>query len=115
VGCADEPGELLLGEPCPDAKRIDLLRDLSIERGLGQCAQPNRAATEVAAIEDRERVRGAALAFGSQRASRCVCGCGSASKACFRRRARSISVGGTAAACLMIPCEITTACCLWKK
>jgi len=94
----DQLGELLLRESGLGAQCIDLLCDLGVERGLGERPEACGPALEVAVG-----------------LSVCACRGGAASKACLRRRARSISIGGTADSCFEIPCEITTACRPWKK
>src|SRR5436190_153118 len=113
VGSSDHLGKSLLREPRLGSECVDLLGDLRVKHRLFERPEPIRSSPDEEAVQDFEPIRGGSTL--GHRVSGYVWPGGSASKACLRQRARSISARGTAASCLAKPCEITTACCPWKK
>src|SRR5712691_6001009 len=116
VGGPHQVGELFLGQASFGTEIVDFLRDRGVQaRGLER-SLPVRATSDVPSVEDLRRVtRTGSLLARHGPVSLCACPLASASPHCFRRRARPISLGGTAACCFAIPCARTTLCGPWKK
>src|ERR1043166_6696797 len=97
VSRADQTRKLLLGQARVRPQVVDLLRDRRAQpRGLERRLLV-RASFDVSPVQDLEPIgRWSPFSADHGQVSRCVCAAGLASKSRFLRRARSISIGGTA-------------------